>query len=105
MKIAVAGTAYVGLSIVALLSQENEVVALDVLPENVAQINQRQSPIKGAEIKDFFHNKSLNLTATLGKHQAHEGVDNVLVATPIDFAAAIKRKPICNNVPPPRIFM
>lgn len=65
MKIAVAGTGYVGLSLATLLSQKNEVVALDIIPEKVEMINKRQSPIKDKEIEEFFKNKKLNLKATL----------------------------------------
>ena len=65
MKIAVAGTGYVGLSLATLLSQKNEVVALDIIPEKVEMINKRQSPINDKEIEEFFKNKKLNLKATL----------------------------------------
>lgn len=65
MKIAVAGTGYVGLSMATLLSQKNEVVALDIVKEKVDMINKRESPIKDKEIEDFFKNKKLNLRATL----------------------------------------
>ena len=69
MKIAVAGTGYVGLSIATLLSQNNEVVALDIIPEKVDLINKRISPIKDKEIEKFFKTKKLNLRATLLVHQ------------------------------------
>jgi len=65
MKIAVAGTGYVGLSLATLLSQKNEVVALDVIPEKVEMINKRISPIKDEKIEEFFATKDLNLKATL----------------------------------------
>ena len=65
MKIAVAGTGYVGLSIATLLSQKNEVVTLDVIPEKVEMINKKISPIRDNEIEDFFANKKLNLKASL----------------------------------------
>ena len=65
MKIAVAGTGYVGLSIATLLAQHNEVVAVDVIPEKVTAINDRRSPIKDEYIESFFANKNLNLKATL----------------------------------------
>ena len=65
MKIAVAGTGYVGLSIATLLSQNNEVVALDIIPEKVEMINKGTSPIKDEYIEDYLKNKNLNLRATL----------------------------------------
>ena len=85
LKIAVAGTGYVGLSNAVLLSQHNHVVALDIVPEKIAMLNNRQSPIEDAEINDFFNNRSLNLTATLDKHQAYQGADFVIIATPTDY--------------------
>lgn len=86
-KIAVVGTGYVGLSLAVLLSQLNEVVALDVVPEKVDLINQRVSPIHDDEVDDFFENKQLNLIATLDKGIAYKNADFVIIATPTDYDA------------------
>ena len=85
MKIAVAGTGYVGLSIATLLAQYNEVVAVDVIPEKVAAINSRRSPIKDEYIESFFANKSLNLKATLKADDAYCGAEFVIVAVPTNY--------------------
>lgn len=85
MKIAIAGTGYVGLSMAVLLSQRHQVVALDIVSAKVDLINQRKSPIHDAELQDYLSNKPLNLRATLDKQEAYEGVDFVIIATPTDY--------------------
>lgn len=85
MKIAVAGTGYVGLSIATLLSQRNEVIALDVVPEKVEKINKRISPIKDKEIEEFFKEKELSLRATLDYKEAFEGAKYIIISTPTNY--------------------
>lgn len=85
MKIAVAGTGYVGLSIATLLAQHNEVVAVDVVPEKVAAINDRRSPIRDEYIEKFFAEKALNLRATTDAKEAYEGAEFVVVAVPTNY--------------------
>ena len=85
MKIAVAGTGYVGLSIATLLSQKNEVKALDILPEKVEMINNRKSPIRDEYIQKYFDEKDLNLKATLDYKEAFEGAEFIIISTPTNY--------------------
>lgn len=85
MKIAVAGTGYVGLSLAVLLAQHNEVIAVDIIPEKVKMLNNKISPIKDREIEEYLTNKDLDLTVTLDGETAYKKADFVIVATPTDY--------------------
>ena len=85
MKIAVAGTGYVGLSLATLLSQKNEVVALDVIPEKVEKINNRISPIQDEYIEKYFSEKKLNLQATLDYKEAFKNAEFIIISTPTNY--------------------
>ena len=85
MKIAVAGTGYVGLSIATLLAQHNEVTAVDIIPEKVELINNKKSPIQDNEIEEYLATKTLNLTATLDGKAAYSTADFVVIAAPTNY--------------------
>ena len=85
MKIAVSGTGYVGLSLAVLLSQHNEVTAVDIVQEKVDMINQQKSCIRDEYIEDYLQNRKLNLSATTDAEKAYKGADFVVIATPTDY--------------------
>ena len=85
MKVAVAGTGYVGLSNAVLIAQNHEVVAIDIVEEKVAMLNERKSPVEDKELHEYLANKKLNLRATTSKRDAYEGAAFVVIATPTDY--------------------
>ena len=85
MKIAIAGTGYVGLANAVLLSQKNQVVAVDLVQEKVDQINARKSPLADREIEEYLATKPLQLTATTDGEEAYRGADYVIISTPTNY--------------------
>lgn len=85
MKIAVAGTGYVGLSIAILLAQHHQVVAVDIIPEKVELINKKKSPIQDDYIEKYLAEKELNLVATLNAEEAYENADFIVIAAPTNY--------------------
>ncbi len=85
MKIAIAGTGYVGLSNAILLAQHNEVVAVDIIQEKVDMINDKVSPIVDKEIQDYLSNKELNLIATTDAYKAYKDAEFVIISTPTNY--------------------
>ena len=88
LNITIVGTGYVGLSNAVLLAQHNDVIALDIIPEKVEMLNNKQSPIDDPEITEFLENKNLSLKATLDKQEAYKNADFIILATPTDYDAS-----------------
>ena len=91
MKIAVAGTGYVGMSIATLLAQHNSVVAVDIIQEKVDKINKKISPIQDEEIEDYLANKELDLYATTNPEEAYKDADYVVIAAPTNYDSDLDR--------------
>lgn len=85
IKIAIAGTGYVGLSLSILLSQHNQVTAVDIVPEKVDMINKKISPIQDKELEEYLAKKDLNLTATLDAASAYQDADYIIIAAPTNY--------------------
>ena len=92
MKIAVAGTGYVGMSIATLLAQKNHVTAVDVIPEKVEKINKKISPIQDEYIEKYLAEKELDLTATLDGKAAYKDADFVVIAAPTNYDRSEERR-------------
>ena len=89
MKIAVAGTGYVGMSIATLLSQHNHVVSVDIVPERVEKVTKRISPIQDDYIEKYLAEKNLDLTATLNAEEGYKDADFVVIAAPTNYATRV----------------
>ncbi len=90
MKIAIAGIGYVGLSNAVILAQHHEVWAVDLDADKVAMVNRRESPLEDPELEEYLAERTLQLQATLDKHEAYAGADLVVIATPTDYDSALE---------------